>query len=111
VPQIENNKRGEDGSVNSNGGVCHQSSLLTWLSSYISLWPPDVAINAMLADIEAVWQISKARLIGYPLLGSASQSLGRKHPDELHVFVPVIELVHMVKEKNCVHGVMPPNSD
>jgi len=40
-----------------------------------------MAINAMLADIEAVWQFSETRLVGQPLLGGASQSLGRKDSD------------------------------
>ncbi len=59
----------------------------------------------MLADLEALWQISEARLVGNSLLGSASQRLGRKDADEFHFFVSVIELMNMLKEKYCAHGV------
>lgn len=51
-------------------------SLLAWLNSNEALPPLNFAINAVLADIEAVWRISKPWLVGDPLLGGASQSLG-----------------------------------
>jgi hypothetical protein len=57
----------------------------------------------MLADLEASWHISKTRLAGYPLLGSASQRFARKDADELYVFVSIIELMNMLEKKNCAH--------
>jgi len=80
-------------------------SLLTWLNSNVALWPSDISINAMLADLEALWQIPKTRLARDPLLGCASQCLGRKDADKLHVFVSIIKLMNMLEEKDCAHGV------
>jgi hypothetical protein len=57
----------------------------------------------MLADIEAIWQISKSGLISYLLLGCAGQRFGRKNSDKLHALVSVIELVNMLEEKNRGH--------
>jgi hypothetical protein len=58
----------------------------------------------LLTDVEALGMLAKTGLISYTPLRSASQCLGRKDTDALHVFVSIIELVNMLEEKNCAHG-------
>ena len=57
-----------------------RSSFLTVLNGDVTLGPANPAVNLLLNDAKALWQISKSRLRGYLLLGSASQRLGRKTP-------------------------------
>ena len=57
----------------------------------------------MLADAKALWQISKSWLVGHLFLSGHSQCLGRKHSDQLNVFMSVLKLVNVLKEKNCGH--------
>ena len=84
------------------------ASLLTWLNGDVALRPADRAIDSMFADIEAVRHISKAWLVGYPLLSSTRQRLGRKYSDKLHVFVSVVELVNVLENKHRDHSKVLP---
>jgi hypothetical protein len=58
----------------------------------------------LLTDVEALGMIAKPGLISYSPLCSASQCLGRKDTDALHVLVSIIELVNVLEEKNGAHG-------
>ena len=78
-------------------------SLFNRPNSYVALLPANMVIDAVLADIEAVWQIPKTRLAGQALLSGTSQFFRREHSDELHVFVPVIKFVNMLEQKNRLH--------
>jgi hypothetical protein len=84
--------------------VSSYKSLFAWLNSNVALWPPERAIDMLLTDVEALGMIAKPGLISYSPLCSASQCLGRKDTDALHVLVSIIELVNVLEEKNGAHG-------
>lgn len=51
----------------------------------------------MLADAKALGQSSKSWLPGESVLRCASKCLGRKHSDELHILMAIIELVNVLE--------------